>query len=107
MEKKFENFVAFELKARIDLWNDYLPDRFNIFFIRTRDKKETDFLITKNQKPFLMFEAKLLSEEIEKHHYLHSRYLGNIPFIQIVKKENVLKVKDTNFYIISASRFFV
>jgi len=103
---KFENFVAHELKTRIELWNEITNDKFELFFIRTRDKKETDFLIIKNSKPFFLCEAKLQSTEIENHHYLHSRHLGQIPFIQIIKKENVLKVIDKNFYIVSASKFF-
>lgn len=103
---RFENFIALELKSRLDLWNESTTDKYNIYFIRTRDKKETDFLITKNQKPYFMCEAKLSSEEIENHHYLHSKHLGNIPFIQILKKNNVLRVKDKNFYIASVSSFF-
>ncbi len=90
---RFENYVALELKARVDLWNDSAPDRFDIFFIRTRGGRETDFLITKNKNPYILFEAKLSSKNIDSHHIHNSEVLGNIPFVQLVKKPGVVKVK--------------
>lgn len=103
---RFENFIALELKARIDLWNDMTHDRYELFFIRTRDGKETDFLITKNNQPYFLCEVTLSSTHIEKHHYVHSRLLGNIPFVQIIKNPNILKTEQKRFFIVSASRFF-
>ena len=103
---KFENFVALELKARIDLWNDICSDKYGLSFVRTRDGKETDFLILKNSQPFFLCEAKLSDTDISSHHYLHSKHLGDIPFVQIVKESGVLKVKQDKYYIVSASRFF-
>ena len=46
-------------------------------------------------------------QEIENHHFILARHLGDIPIIQIVHEKNVLKkIKDKNGYIISADRFF-
>lgn len=104
--KRFENFVALELKTRLDLWNDLSEDKYELRFVRTREGNETDFLILKNSLPFFLCEAKLAENNIAQHHYLHSQYLGSIPFVQIVKKTEVLKVEQRNFYIVSASRFF-
>ena len=104
--KKFENYVSVELKTRIDLWNDVSEDKYDISFVRTRDGRETDFLILKNSQPLLLIEAKLSDTSIENHHFLHSKYLGEIPFIQLVKKPDVLEVVQKKFYIVSASRFF-
>ncbi len=104
--KRFENFVAMELKARVDTWNDMLEDDYDLMYVRTKEGKESDFLILKNQKPFCLFEVKLSSSGISKHHYLHSRLLGDIPFVQLVKASEILKVENKNFFIVSASRFF-
>jgi predicted AAA+ superfamily ATPase len=104
--EKFENFVALELKARIDLWNDFSEDHYGLNFVRTRDGKETDFLITRNSKPFFLCEAKLSAVNIDRHHYLHAKLLSDIPFVQVVKKPGVLKVEANHFYVVSASRFF-
>ncbi|MBU8912366.1 MAG: ATP-binding protein [Desulfobacterales bacterium] len=104
--KRFENFVAMELKTRIDTWNDRLEDDYDLMYVRTKDGKESDFLILKNKNPYVLFEVKLSSSKISKHHYLHSKLLGNVPFVQLVKEDKILKVENKNFYIVSASRFF-
>ena len=104
--KRFENFVAMELKTRVDLWNDILEDDYELMYVRTRDGKESDFLIIRNKEPYVLFEVKLSSSKISRHHYLHSKLLGYIPFVQLVKESEVLEVEKENFYIVSASRFF-
>ena len=104
--KRFENFVAMELKTRVDTWNDRLEDDYDLMYVRTKDGKESDFLILKNKEPFCLFEVKLSSSSISKHHYLHSRLLGDIPFVQLVKEPKILKITNKSFYIVSASRFF-
>ena len=103
---RFENFVAMELKTRVDMWNDMLEDDYDLSYVRTRDGNESDFLIIKNNEPYVLFEVKLSSSKISRHHYLHSKLLGGIPFVQLVKDSEVLEVKSKNFYIVSASRFF-
>ena len=103
---RFENFIALELKARIDLWNDICEDKYSLSFIKTRDGRETDFLILKNSQPYFLCEVKLSDIDITRHHYSHSQYLGGIPFVQIVRQPHILKVERNKFYVVSASRFF-
>lgn len=103
---RFENYVAMELKTRIDLWNDLVKDVFNLHFIRMRDGSETDFLITKNAAPYILFEAKTSAGAVAKHHYLHSKLLGDIPFVQLTMQRDMLKVEQNRFFVVSASRFF-
>ncbi len=104
--KRFENLVALELKSRVDLWNDLLPDKYELRFVRTREGNETDFLILKNLQPFFLCEVKLSDNNIAKHHYLHAKYLGDIPFVQVIKQTGILKTVQHGFYLVSASRFF-
>ena len=107
LSSRFENYVACELKTLVTLWSDAGYGKADVFFVRTKDGKETDFLITKDNKPWILFEVKLSSQEIENHHFILARHLGDIPIIQIVHEKNVLKkIKDKNGYIISADRFF-
>jgi predicted AAA+ superfamily ATPase len=103
---RFENYVALELKVRTDLWNLLTKDKYDIFFIRNREGKETDFLIVKNSKPFFLCEVKLKDTHIETHHRYFAEKLGNIPFVQIVKEKDILKRENKNYFIVSASRFF-
>ncbi|MFC1567126.1 hypothetical protein ACFL4A_04745, partial [bacterium] len=74
--------------------------------IRTREGKETDFLILKNEEPFFLCEAKLTNTGIDKHQFHHSSKLGNIPFVQIVREANILQIKQKNCTVVSAARFF-
>lgn len=105
-EKKFENYIALELLIFIEAWTDAGIAKFELKYIRTRDGKETDFLILKNNKPWLLFEAKLKASDIANHHRKHSTLLGDVPFVQIVLEENILQKKDKCFFQVSASRFF-
>jgi len=104
--KRFENYVALELKIMLELWNDNGIADFELFYVRTKDGKETDFLITKNNSPWCFFEAKLKDDPIARHHYKHSSILNNIPIVQITHENNILKKRDNLFYRVSASRFF-
>jgi len=56
---KFENFIASHLLKAVDLWNDLGIGGYGLYFIRNKDKKEVDFLVTKNDKPLFLVEAKL------------------------------------------------
>jgi predicted AAA+ superfamily ATPase len=103
---RFENLVALELKSRVDLWNDSAADRYELCYVRNRDRKETDFLVTKNKKPYFHCEAKFSEENIENHHKINSAALGDIPFVQIIRKKGVIKADGKGFYVVSAGRLF-
>lgn len=103
---RFENYVALELKARIDLWNEISEETYSLSFLRTRAGHETDFLILKNEIPFFLCEVKSSRTPIERHHYIHAAALGNIPFVQIVREPNILRVEQKTFFTVSATRFF-
>jgi len=104
--KRFENYVAVELKTMIDLWHDKGIGDFELMYVRTRDGKETDFLILRNGQPWCLFEAKLQDDVIARHHFDQANALGNIPFLQITSRNQVFKKQDSRFFRISASRFF-
>jgi hypothetical protein len=90
----------------IERWNDQGVGNFELFFVRTKDGKESDFLIVKNQRPWCLFEAKLKDRTIEKHHLKHAGLLEDIPVVQICLEDKVLKKSNNMFIRVSASRFF-
>ncbi len=102
----FENYVSVELKALTELWNDYGIGRYNMFYIRTKEGKESDFLITNNSEPWCLFEVKLKDGPIERHHFKHARLLGDIPIVQLCMENKILKKGEKNSIRVSASRFF-
>ena len=104
--KRFENYVAVELKTMLDLWHDRGIADFDMMYVRTRDGKETDFLVTRNRQPWCLFEAKLRDESIARHHLDQANALGNIPFVQVTNQEKIFRRQDSRFYRASASRLF-
>ncbi|MEW6087247.1 MAG: AAA family ATPase [bacterium] len=103
---RFENYIAVELKVLTELWNDIGENKFELYYVRTREGKETDFLIVKDREPWLLLEAKLSDVKIDNHHYTHAEALGNIPIIQLIAKKDVATKERSSSYRISASRFF-
>lgn len=103
---KFENYVALELKTRIELWNIISKDNYELFYLRNREGQEIDFVIVKNSKPFILIETKLNPSKIDSHCKYFSAKFGGIPFLQLVKQKNIVRKEDKNIFIISASRFF-
>lgn len=101
---QFENFIAVSLLSLITLWNDRGFGRYELWYLRTRDGDETDFLLTYNQRPWLLMEAKLSEKTIARHHLAHARQLGNIPFVQIIAADGVTERGGKNHWVVSASR---
>jgi predicted AAA+ superfamily ATPase len=56
---RFENLVALHLLKLRHLWNDFGCGDFTLRYVRDREKREVDFLISERNKPFALFEAKL------------------------------------------------
>ena len=103
---QFENYIAVELKTLLELWTDAGIGNFDLHFIRDRDGKETDFLILRENEPWLMLEAKFSRSTIAYHHRKNRNTLGGIPFIQVVRQENIAEKREDGLYQMSASRFF-
>ena len=90
----------------ISLWIDAGLADFELFYLRQKNKTESDFLIVREDIPWLIIETKLKSTEIESHHYLASEKLNNIPIVQIVLDGDYIIKKSNNSFVISAHRFF-
>ncbi len=103
---RFENYVAFELLAWVTHWTDAGLGRFELTYVRTRQGKETDFLILWDRLPWLLVEAKVSDRPVESHHAAHSTALGNIPMVQLCRSPDCLTKDKKNIYRISAARFF-
>ncbi|MCT4635302.1 MAG: ATP-binding protein [Rickettsiales bacterium] len=55
---RIENFVACHLYKAVNFWNDAGFGKYDLFFLRDKEKREVDFLITANNKPWIMIEVK-------------------------------------------------
>lgn len=69
---RFENFLASHLFKAVDFWNESGLGKFNLHYIRDKQKREVDFLIVKNNTPWILVEAKLsdtgLSNQLKYFH---------------------------------------
>lgn len=54
-----ENFIACHLLKAVHFWTDCGLGNYDLYFLRTKEKKEVDFLVTKNKDPWFLIEVKL------------------------------------------------
>lgn len=55
---KLENFTASHLYKAVQFWTDSGFGDYELHYLRDKDKREVDFLVTKNKKPWFLVEAK-------------------------------------------------
>ena len=104
---RFENFIAVELHTRLSLWTDLTGVQYSLFYLRDKQKRETDFLIVKEKKPWLMVEVKYSDATVDTHHLQIARFLGNIPVVQVCYKENIAFQQAENIFRMSAAKFLI
>ncbi|MEA3307568.1 MAG: AAA family ATPase [Elusimicrobiota bacterium] len=102
--KRFENMIASHLLKYTNFLHDNMGYNANIYFLRDLEKREIDFLIEVEGKPWFSIEIKLNEENISPNFkYFISKL--NIPFnFQVVKKKNIDKLKN-GVRVISADKF--
>lgn len=55
---RIENMVASHLLKAVHLWTDLGLGNFGLYYLRDKDKKEVDFLVTKDNTPWFIVEVK-------------------------------------------------
>ena len=101
---RFENLIASHLLKFCHYLHDYEGHKVQLNYIRDINKKEVDFLISINKKPWFAVEVKLNDSNIHAPLKYFKEKL-NIPFAyQVVKKKNIDQTRD-EIRIISADRF--
>lgn len=101
---RFENCVASHLLKLVHFLQDYEGYKAQLYYLRSIEKKEVDFLVTIDQKPWFAVEAK--SNDINPSPHLN--YFAErlkIPFLyQVVNRDGVDSLKN-GVRIVSADRF--
>jgi len=101
---RFENFVAVQLLTRLRLWQDATAENFGLFYARTRQKEEIDFVVTRKDRPWLLLEAKLSDGPLDASHYRLQAMLGGVPLVCVCRQENIARLAGKNVFHLSASR---
>jgi predicted AAA+ superfamily ATPase len=68
----YENLIASHLYKAVSFWTDRGLGDYQLYFLRDKEKNEIDFLVTKNEEPWFLVEAKMSANQgISKalHHF--------------------------------------
>ena len=85
---KLENLVACALLKEIHFREDCLGEQRNLYYLRDKDGREIDFLITKNEAPSLMIEVKWKGADLSVNFSSFAKYFKAVQKIQLVRKLN-------------------
>lgn len=105
---RFENMIAAHLLKYCDYLSDTGEGDFKLHYLRNKEQKEIDFLITKDKKPWLPVEIKLHDTKLSNNWSAFMKHLTCKYAVQVVKSPDVYTIETTNFgkvLIISAAQF--
>jgi len=105
---RFENMVALELLRAVRSWNEWGWGDFGLHYLRNKDKKEVDFILTKDHAPFLAIETKL-TDTTPAPALLEFQSILKIPAVQLVHTpgtvRRIISGKSGDVRVFSASRW--
>ncbi len=82
---RVENFVASHLLKAVHLWTDSGFGTYGLYFLRDKEKREVDFLVTKDEKPWFLVEVKLSKNSgLSKSLYHYQEQTGALHAFQVV-----------------------
>lgn len=84
---RLENLIACHLLKACHFWTDSAQGEFDLFYIRDKEKREVDFLITENGAPYAMIEVKSGEENISPSLYYYTNLLKPRFSFQLVSKK--------------------
>lgn len=74
--KHHENFVACSLLKAVQGWNDLGLGNFSLEFIRTKEKREVDFVVADNNQPWFVVEVKTSETRLSPNLEYFQKMLG-------------------------------
>ena len=90
--QKYENFIASHLLKAVHFWQDMGYGQYKLHYLRDTEKREVDFLITKNQKPWIMIEVKSSIKESLSKNLSHFQKQLNAPHVfQVAMEANYIE----------------
>lgn len=60
---RVENLIASHLLKAVHYWTDCGLGEYGLWFVRDKEKREVDFLVSRNKKPWFLAEVKLSSKD--------------------------------------------
>ncbi|MFZ2955858.1 MAG: AAA family ATPase [Candidatus Ozemobacteraceae bacterium] len=103
---RMENLVALHLLKACDYWTDSALDEISLHFIRNRDGQEVDFLVIRNDQPWMLVEVKSNDTNPTGALIKYAAALGTDLNFQLVSKTGYRRTyPDLRITVISAETF--
>jgi predicted AAA+ superfamily ATPase len=105
---RFENFIMSHLLKACHTWSDFGLGEFELWYVRDREKREADALITRDSKPWLIVEVKLNDLTVSKSLQRFAGLLNCKKIVQVVSTDNVhrqVKIDSQICHLVSAGIF--
>ena len=83
---RLENLTACALLKEIHFRQDCYGDDMQLHYLRTKDGKEVDFFVTREDSPYMMLEVKWADGSLSKNFSLFNRYFPESRRVQLVKE---------------------
>jgi predicted AAA+ superfamily ATPase len=105
---RFENFIISHLLKACHTWTDFGMGEFRLWYVRDREKREVDALITCDSQPWLMVESKMNDLNVSKSLQRFARLLNCKKIVQVVAADNIfrqVKIDSQICHLVSAGIF--
>ncbi|OFZ22064.1 MAG: hypothetical protein A2202_00880 [Bdellovibrionales bacterium RIFOXYA1_FULL_36_14] len=105
---KFENLIAGHLLKNVHLWTDGAMGDFKLYYLRDKQKREVDFFITNNNKPYLLLEVKSNQTALSPSLIHYNEILKPMFCLQLVreeKKERGASLLHPNIRVMHVNKF--
>ena len=101
---RFENCLASHLLKLVHFLEDYEGYQCRLHYLRSIEKKEVDFMVLADGKPWFMVEAKLNDTTVSPHlKYFQTKL--NVPFAYQVVKKSGIDILTDGIRVVSADKF--
>jgi predicted AAA+ superfamily ATPase len=82
--KRLENLAALHLLKACQYWTDSGQGLFDLHFVRDKEKREVDFLVTRERKPWMLIECKSNDKNPSRHLIYFAEALGTKLNFQLI-----------------------
>jgi predicted AAA+ superfamily ATPase len=107
---RFENFVMSHLNKACHTWTDFGLGDFKLWYLRDREKREVDALITRDNSPWMMIEIKLNDLNVSRPLQRYAQLLKCKNVVQVVKPDDIyrqIKIESRIYHVVSAGMFLL
>jgi len=104
---RFENMVGSHLLKFCDFYHDVFGIKTKLWYLRDREGREVDFLVTWGETPWFMVECKLTHGPARPLNYFAERLHVERKFLVTMDERHHYLDKKTGVHVIPASRFLM